>query len=125
MFARVAPAISLLLAAAVAGGFAQDRSQPAHEHHGVPLRTNASPTLAPVAVEGQPLAANISRVIEALEYLGAPLPPELRAELGKAGQARDARRLQELLDARVLVVVHINPEARVKVARGPAAALQE
>ena len=40
-----------------------------------------------------------------------------------AAQARDADRLQQLLDDRVLLVVHINPETRVKVARGPAPAV--
>jgi len=79
--------------------------------------------LASVQVEGQPLAANIQRVGEALEYLGAPLPGSLRAELGRAGQARDSKKLQDLLDAHILLVVHINPEARVKVARGPAPAV--
>src|SRR5262249_26724693 len=94
---------------------------PAHQH---PRAAAVPPgeALAPVAVEGQPLAANIARLDEALDYLGAPLPAELRAELAKAGAARDANRLQELLDPRVLVAVSINPEARVKVARGPAAA---
>ena len=82
--------------------------------------------LTPVAIEGQPLSANIQRVVEALDYLGAPLPVDLRSDLTVAGRARDAARLQELLDPRVLLVVHINPEARVKVARGPAqAALQQ
>ena len=32
-------------------------------------------TLDPVDVEGQPLAANVERVVRALESLGAPLPP--------------------------------------------------
>ena len=75
-----------------------------------------------VPVEGQPLAANIARVIEALDYLGAPLPANLRAELAKVGAARDATKLQQLLDPHVLAGVHINPEARVRVARGPAPA---
>ena len=79
--------------------------------------------LASVQVEAQPLAANIQRVVEALEYLGASLPADLRAELASAGQARDAKKLQELLDARVLLAVHINPEARVRVARGRAQAV--
>jgi hypothetical protein len=79
--------------------------------------------LPPVMVEAQPLAANIQRVVEALDALGAPLPADLRAGLTRAGQARDATKLQELLDARVLLAVHINPEARVKVARGPAPAV--
>ena len=38
--------------------------------------------LVPVAVEGQPLASNIQRLIEALQFLGAPLPASLRADLG-------------------------------------------
>jgi hypothetical protein len=75
-----------------------------------------------VSVEGQPLAAIVQRVAEALDHLGAPLPAQTRRELTAAGQARDARKLQELLDSHVLLVVHINPEARVKVGRGPAPA---
>jgi hypothetical protein len=84
--------------------------------------SQAGDALAMVMVEGQPLAANVARVIEALDYLGAPLSANLRAELAKAGQARDATKLQQLLDPLVLAAVHINPEARVKVARGPAPA---
>jgi EF hand len=82
----------------------------------------AAEDLLVVPVEGQPLAANIARVIEALDYLGAPLPANLRAELAKVGAARDATKLQQLLDPHVLAGVHINPEARVRVARGPAPA---
>lgn len=77
----------------------------------------------PVVVEAQPLAANIERIDQALEYLGATLPADVRAALKRAGQARDAKALQDLLDSRVLLGVHINPEARVKVVRGPAAAM--
>ena len=79
-----------------------------------------------VAVEGQPLAANVTRVIESLQSLGVPLQPELAVNLSDAAKARDARRLQELLDPQVLFEVHINPESRVKVKRGPApASLQQ
>ena len=77
----------------------------------------------PVVVEAQPLAANIERLDQALEYLGVPLPADVRAALKRAGQARDAKALQELLDSRVLLGVHINPESRVRVVRGPAAAV--
>ncbi len=73
-------------------------------------------------VEGQPLAANIRRLAEAMEYLGVPLPQELSVSLEEAGRKPDAARLQELLDRRVLLVVTINPESRVKVRRGPGAA---
>ena len=73
-------------------------------------------------VEGQPLAANIQRVTEAFEFLGAALPPTLVDDLKQTGQARDARQLQDLLDPRVAFVLTINPEVRVKVQRGPAEA---
>jgi len=77
-------------------------------------------------VEGQPLAANVQRLVDALDYLGAPLPGDLRTALQSAGRARDATRLQALLEPRVLLAVHINPEARVRATRGPApAALQQ
>jgi hypothetical protein len=74
-------------------------------------------------VEAQPLGANIQRLLDALDYLGAPVAPALRKDLMAAAQARDADRLQQLLDDRVLAVVHINPETRVKVGRGPAPAV--
>lgn len=73
-------------------------------------------------VEGQPLGANIVRLIEALEYLGQPLPDETTQSLLAAAKRRDADELQELLDEHVLFVVSLNPEVRVKVARGPAEA---
>jgi hypothetical protein len=114
-------AYGALVLCAAAGLVACGDGQRASAH-----ATNAGPreaVFASVAVEAQPLAANIQRVIEALEYLGAPWPPELRADLTRAGQARDAKRQQDLLDARVLLAVHINPEARVKAARGPAPAV--
>ncbi len=83
----------------------------------------ATTPIAPVAVEAQPLAANLDRVAQALEALGAPLPADVRTTMGRAGRDRDAGALQALIDPRVLVVVHINPEARVKVTRGPAPAV--
>jgi len=85
-------------------------------------RATGDSALAAVAVEAQPLAANIERLDQALDNLGAPLPADLRAALRQAGQARDSKRLQELLDSRVLLSVQINPEARVKAIRGPAVA---
>ena len=70
-------------------------------------------------VEGQPLAANITRVVESLEFLGASLPKELVELLEPAGRQRDAAMLQKLIDPQVAFVVTINPEVRVKVQRGP------
>src|SRR6266576_2932782 len=75
-----------------------------------------------VPVEGQPLSANITRVLQALHFLGAPLPGDRIKELEAAAKAQDADGLQELLDPQVLLVVTINPESRVKVQRGPAKA---
>jgi hypothetical protein len=80
-------------------------------------------TLDPVEVEGQPLAGNADRLLKALAFLGAPLPADAAGQVEEAARARDATRLQKLLDARVLVVVSITPESRVKAARGPAKAV--
>jgi hypothetical protein len=77
----------------------------------------------PVAVEGQPLAANVTRLLSALDGLGSPLPKETVDKLAQAAKARDAAQLQKLLDPHVLFFVSLNPESRVKVQRGPAAAV--
>src|SRR5262245_16357377 len=87
-----------------------------------PVRGEDKPSVPVVAVEGQPLGANVSRLLKALDYLGAPLPADVSKGLQKAAEDRDARKLQQLLDQHVLFVVSINPEERVKVARGPAKA---
>ncbi len=73
-----------------------------------------------VEVEGQPLGANVGRLLQALEFLGAPLPEETTRKIEKAIEARDAAGLQQLLDPHVLAVVSLSPEARVKASRGPA-----
>ncbi|PYK03258.1 MAG: hypothetical protein DME23_00110, partial [Verrucomicrobia bacterium] len=75
-----------------------------------------------VPVEGQPLSANITRVLQALQFLGTPLSGDTIKEVEAAAQALDADRLQDLLDPHVLLLVTINPESRVKVQRGPAKA---
>ena len=80
--------------------------------------------LEAVPVEGQPLAANIERVVRALESLGAPLPSgDARRALRSAALRETSAALQRELDPHVLLVVTINPEERVKVGRGPAAAV--
>ncbi len=78
--------------------------------------------LETVEVEGQPLAANVTRLLQALDLLGAPLEKDEIAKLEAAAKDRDATKLQALLDPHVLLVVSINPESRVKAARGPASA---
>ena len=71
-------------------------------------------------VEGQPLGQNAERLIKALDFLGSPLPADVAKELSAAAVATDAAKVQLILDKRVMFVVNLSPEARVKVARGPA-----
>jgi hypothetical protein len=84
-------------------------------------RTSADP-LPSQTVEGQPLGENARRLLDALDFLGAPLPKDTADAVKGAAKDRDAAKLQQLLDPHVLVQVTINPESRVKAARGPAAA---
>ena len=74
--------------------------------------------LEKVEVDGQPLAANVQRLVQALEFLGAPLPQSVADRLRKAADERDAAKLQAILDPLVLVQVNMSPEDRVKVQRG-------
>src|SRR5438093_3372386 len=76
-----------------------------------------------IPVPAQPLAGNVSRVLDALEFLGAPMPAETTKSLRSAISAQDAAKLQLLIEPHVLCVVQINPESRVKVRRGPAPAV--
>ena len=76
-----------------------------------------------VPVAAQPLAANVTRLVEALDFLGASLPADVKKSLAQAAQKPDADRLQRLLDEHALFIVEINPESRVKVRRGPAKAV--
>ena len=68
-------------------------------------------------VEYQPFAAQIGRLMEALDLLGAPLPAAETAELKSS---TSVERMQEILDRHVLVAVEINPESRVKATEGTA-----
>ncbi len=77
-------------------------------------------------VEFQPFAAQVTRVRDALGSVGAPLSREesaaLDAALKSADPAKGIQATRDVLDPHVLLVVHINPESRVKVARGDAPA---
>ena len=81
-----------------------------------------SADLPTAEVDGQPLGANVIRLITAMDYLGTPLANDDVDQLKSAAKERDAKRLQKILDRYVLFAVSLNPEVRVKVARGPAAA---
>jgi len=86
----------------------------------------AQQTITPVLeVEAQPLVAQVKRLEEALQFAGSPLPaPELeRLHKAYALPATEAiEAIQDVLAPHVLVAANINPESRVKVARGPAVA---
>lgn len=70
-------------------------------------------------IEFQPFSAQVRRIVDALNSVGAPLPAnELEAiavALREPGAA-SVEKMQRLLDAHCLYVVHISPEMRVKVA---------
>ena len=75
-------------------------------------------------VEWQPLKAQVRRLLEATEYLGVPFSAADKSAIKTAMQTSDAElgsaQLQKILDKRCLYFVSINPEMRVKVARGEA-----
>ncbi|MFN7939514.1 MAG: CehA/McbA family metallohydrolase [Bryobacteraceae bacterium] len=75
-------------------------------------------------VEHQPLAAQVTRLLEALEMLGEPLPAAdataIKAQLASRDGAKAVEAIQNILDKHCLVGVNINPESRVKVQQGPA-----
>ena len=77
-------------------------------------------------VEWQPLAAQVTRLIEANDYLGSPFSAADKRALEQALHSTDPAagiaRVQEILDAYCLFGVNINPEMRVKVAQGAAKA---
>ena len=85
----------------------------------------AAETPLVTGVEWQPLRAQVRRLMEATDYLGFPFSNSEKERIESAMKATDpetgSRQLQEVLDQRCLYVVHINPEMRVKVARGEAA----
>lgn len=75
-------------------------------------------------VELQPLAAQVKRLLETLDYLGTPLrAPDkeaLNRALADSDQGRAVGAIKDVLDKYCLVEVQISPESRVKVAPGQA-----
>jgi hypothetical protein len=90
---------------------------------GYAAQDTALPLVA--AVELQPVVAQVKRLQEALEFLGAPLSDAERkaieTALANQNSADALKEIQKVLDPHCLVSVSINPEMRVKVAQGPAA----
>lgn len=75
-------------------------------------------------VELQPLTAQVKRLVEVMDYLGAPLSATDKQALERASSETDAvrarRQIQDVLDRYCLLDVHINPESRVRVSQGAA-----
>ena len=84
----------------------------------------AAPVLAQSSAPLQPMAQQVRRLEDALNYLGQPFPTKLHDQINEAIAMEDetaaVTRLQELLDPHALAVISINPESRVKVAQGDA-----
>ncbi len=74
----------------------------------------------------QPLAQQVRRLEDAFAFIGQPLPPQTRQKIDEAIATSDDKQAVQLLESalapHVLATVEINPEARVKVARGDAVA---
>jgi len=75
-------------------------------------------------VELQPLTSQVKRLLEAMDYLGAPVSvadrEALERAIGLSDESRARREIQDVLDRYCLLDVHINPESRVKVGQGVA-----
>src|SRR5262245_22931586 len=74
--------------------------------------------------EQQPLVAATERLLQALEFVGSPLPKaeldQLQAAMKDTDAKASVKAIQAVLDPHVLAVVKINPESRVSAVAGPA-----
>src|SRR5689334_5818827 len=90
-----------------------------HKHETHPATTSPE-------VEAQPFLAQVMRLNTALSFLGSALPSSeasaLQSLTHQPLNKTTTDRIQEILDPFCLAFVTINPESRVKVTRGPAAA---
>ncbi len=92
-----------------------------HEGHSMPAPTTVKD------LEAQPLLSQVLRLQEALVFLGSSLSAKdvaaLKALQQKKHGSETIAAIQQILDPYCLAIVDINPEARVKVSRGPAKAV--
>ena len=85
----------------------------------------AQDEIRPVAgIDAQPLKAQVNRLLQALDFLGQPLPVATQNALDQAlkmdNEDQMVLQVQKVLDQHVLIEVNINAESRVKVSEGPA-----
>ena len=80
------------------------------------------PVQVTVGVERQPFVAATRRLVEAMEFAGAPLSDDVLKKIDEASALPDdvaaVKQLQLILDPLCLAFVNINAESRVKVAEG-------
>lgn len=111
----VRPLIIIALASLLPG-MGVNAQHSGHEHQ----------TSGGAVIEPQPLLAQAVRLQEALSFLGSELADEdsrrLRALKDRLPDGSVVNEIQQILDPYCLAIVSINPEARVKVSRGSAAA---
>ena len=91
----------------------------------IPVRVSSARQLhEDVQVELQPLTSQVKRLLEAMDYLGAPVSvadrEALERAIGLSNESMARREIQDVLDRYCLLDVHINPESRVKVGQGVA-----
>jgi hypothetical protein len=72
------------------------------------------------AVPLQPLAEQVHRLNETMQFLGIPLSKDSQEKLNRAIEQGEVAAIESVLDAQVLFEVEINPESRVKVSKGNA-----
>ncbi|HZI53127.1 MAG TPA: hypothetical protein VFD56_05480, partial [Chitinophagaceae bacterium] len=88
--------------------------------------TNSAPLKIISNVEPQPLLSQVTRLKDALTFLGSSLSAEdisrIKTIQDKPLSVETSKNIQDILDPYCLAMVSINPESRVKVDRGPAKA---
>lgn len=87
------------------------------------LSCNVTPP-SEAQVELQPFASQVKRLLETLDYLGAPVRQDdrnkIEKSLGEYKEGKTTAEVQNVLDQYSLFDIHINPESRVKVTQGAA-----
>jgi hypothetical protein len=96
----------------LAGACCAAAQTPAHQHD------------SDAAVPLQPLAQQVRRLEDAMNYLGQPFPAAdheaINAAIATADAGAAVAELEKILDRYALAIVDINAESRVKVEPGPA-----
>jgi hypothetical protein len=89
--------------------------------HQSPIVAQDAPVIT--GMDRQPFVAATRRLVEALDFAGAPLSADVLDRINTATASTDDRQaireIQSILDPLCLAFVNINAESRVKVTEGP------